>query len=79
MEELPFEEEEEELNVFKRDANRNFLSEASTSSDSNSSDSSGSDLREIDYNDELESYLALFLNGRKINPNALQVESREEQ
>ena len=79
MEELSFEEEEEELNVFKRDANRNFLSEALTSSDSNSSDSSGSDLREIDYNDELESYLALFLNGRKINPNALQVESREEQ
>jgi hypothetical protein len=44
MEELPFE-EEEQLNVFKRDANRNFLSEASTSSDSNSSDSSSSEWR----------------------------------
>jgi len=60
--------EEEALNPFKRDSSGKYLSETS-STDSNSNDSSN-ECKEVDYNEEFESYFALFLQGRKINPNS---------
>lgn len=69
MEDIFLHDQEQERFSFKRDASGKHVCEAETT-DSNSNDSS-CESKEIDYNEEFESYFALFLNGRKVNPNSL--------